>query len=451
MELFELLKQGQPHRIAVTYRKQKIGEELRIWQDAKNAQLDILIGTRPAVFTPMCNLGLIIIEEEDGYGYKEEQAPYYHAREVALMRAQLGEHKVILAGRTPTLESYYAIKTKKMRYIGPEAGEDEKSEIKIVDMRQYGFSRKGARPIISPALGDRIQKALTAGKKIIIFVNRKGFAASAYCPKCGLVLTCEKCSRGLAFYSEEKKLVCNLCGLTKPLPSACPQCGARYIKHKGFGIERIKSQLHLSYPQAKICRIDKEHDTLPPDAQIILATEMIFHREQVPAADVVAAIDLDKALQIVNYRGNEKLYSLVHRLKTIVRDELLIQTAMPEHYQQKEFIHFNIQKLFDAELRERKALSLPPFAHLAAVSLRGKDLEHTKRIAFEVYEKLKDKDSKVMIFEPTEGLPAKLRGKYRFNILLKAKNPFHLSDFLRKHLAGIRHSGVISTIEIDPQ
>lgn len=450
LKIFDALKQKYPHNdIAVTYRKQKIREELRIWQDAKNGAIDILIGTRPAVFAPFSNLGLIILEEEDGYGYKEEQAPYYHAREVAALRSRLEGCKLILAGKVPTLESYYAIKTKKYQFIHSVRNIEKKAEIKIVDMKQYRFSKQGARPVISAVLDDRIGKVLVAGKRIIIFVNRKGFAHSAYCKNCGQVLECDRCSSKLILYLNEKKLICNLCGVTKDMPSLCPQCNAQYITYRGFGIERIKSQLHLAYPQAKICRIDKGHQSKPADFHILIATEMLFHTDYVPDADIVAVLDADRALNIINFRSNEKLYCLMYRLWDIAKDELLLQTRMPEYYQRKEFINFDLCKLFDLELKERKALKLPPFAHIAEINLRGKNLERTRLAALDIYERLKDK--KIMLYEPNESVPLKVRGNYRYRILLKAKNPFALSEFLKKHLSAVKRSKIITTVEMDPK
>jgi primosomal protein N' (replication factor Y) len=452
MRIFDSLKQKYSNqKIAVTYRKQKMKEELHLWEKAKNGKLDILVGTRPCVFAPFQGLGLIILEEEDGYGYKEEQAPYYHARDVAAMRARIEGCAFILAGRAPTLESYYEIKNKRYQLVSPENAPKNKPEIKIVDMRQYGFSKGMANPAISAVLDDRIHKALALNKKIIIFANRKGFAHSVYCNGCQLVLQCDRCSSKLTFYREKKKLICNMCGFAKNMPLLCPQCKVRYIKYKGLGLERLKSQLHLSYPQAKICHIDKENQTMADGFQILIATEMLFHTDYMPQADIAAAIDLEEALNIVDFRGSEKLYSLTQRLRTISRDELIIQTRMPEYYRKKEFIDFDLYKLFDLELKERKTLRLPPFTHLAQINLRAKDLERVRKAASDIYETLINKDRFITVFEPSEAMPLKLRGNYRFKILLKAKDPFRLSKFLKENTQRAKSQKVITTIEMDPR
>ena len=178
---------------------------------------------------------------------------------------------------------------------------------------------------------------------------------------------------------------------------------------------------------------------------------MLFHSGYALDADIVAALDLDGALNIINFRANERLYSLVYRLRNIAKDELIIQTRMPEYYRREEIINFNLEKLFDLELKERKALGLPPFSHLAQINLRGKDPERVKKTAFDIYEKLMGKDRKVAVFEPSEAMPLKLRGNYRFRILMKAKNAASISNFLSRHLEKLRRPMVITTIEMDPQ
>lgn len=449
--IFDALRQRYSDKAEITYRKQKMREELRIWEKAKNGSISILVGTRPAVFAPFSHLGLLIVDEEDAYGYKEEQAPYYHARDVALMRAQSEGIPLVFSSATPSLESYYAVKRKKYQLISLNNQEIKQPKVTIADMRQYSFAKHKARVIISSVLEDRIRKAVACGKKTLIFINRKGFSRYAYCQKCGFILSCDKCSSKLIFSFEEKKLICSSCGLKKNTYSLCPQCGAHYIKYAGFGIEKVISQLHLLFPQAKIERIDKEHQTISSDFQILAATEMIFHQGSIHKADIAAVIDLDSAINIINFRSNEKIYALLYRLRNLAKDELIIQTGMLEEYLRKKFINLDLPKLYEAELKERRALELPPFIHLAMLRLKGKNLERIKREAFALYEKLKGADGKVSVFEPVESRPLKLRGKFHLNILLKAKNPSTLAHFIRKHLKMARHSGIMIAVDIDPQ
>ena len=398
LKLFNLMKAKYPDkRIEVIYRKLKIKDELAAWEKARNGGVDLLIGTRAAVFSLLPNLGLIIIEEEDAYGYKEEQAPYYQARDVGIMRARLEGIPLILSSQAPSLDAYYALREKKYSLIvtppltpptrGGEIIRKDGPRITLVDLKQYGKKRSGM--LFSPVLEDKLNKAIPAGKKALIFINRKGYANFAHCQKCGFVLSCDKCSSRLIFHFEEKKLVCGSCGFRKDLLRICPSCNSQYIKYSGFGIEKAVSQLNLYFPQAKIVRLDKEHQDIPPDFQIVVATEKIFHCDIQPCFDMSAVIDLDGALNMVDFRNNEKLYRLLYKLKSLTREDLIIQTKIPEQYQNKEFLNLELNKLFEGELKERKELGLPPYTRLTQINLRGKNLERVKSAALGLYEKLK--------------------------------------------------------------
>ena len=183
----------------------------------------------------------------------------------------------------------------------------------------------------------------------------------------------------------------------------------------------------------------------------MVATEKIFHCDVQPRFDISAVIDLDGALNMVDFRNNEKLYRLLDELRSLTEEELVIQTRIPEQYQNKEFLNLELNKLFDRELKERKELGLPPYTHLTHINLRGKNLERTKSAALGLYEKLKGPSEEFEIFEPVEAIPSKLRGNFRFYILLKAKNQLKLSKFLKKQLKKTRYSGVILTVEVDPE
>ena len=451
IKIAAFLKQEYGDKIGVTYRRQNVKEELALWGKAKNAMLDIVIGTRSAVFTPFSNLGLIIMDDEEGYGYKEEQAPYYHARDVALMRGRLEKIPVVLGAAIPSLESFYCIKSKKYALLSvPEKHTTPQPKITIVDIRHYASSRDKFRGCISPVLEDRLHKILGAGKKAILFINRKGFASLAYCQKCGFILSCDTCSSKLTFYFEEKKLICQSCGGKKELLSICPKCNAHYISYRGLGIEKVLSQLHLLFPDTKIARLDKEHQNQYGDFQVLISTEMLFSSTDTPKAHLVAAIDIDTTLQFVDFRSNERLYALLLRLKDIAYEELIIQTWLPEYYQRKECSGLKLHKLFSAELRERKALELPPFTHLITLNVRGKNMERAKTTALRLYEGVKGRDDTLSLFEPVEAMPFKLRGNFRFKIVLKAKNPPYINSMLKEELKKIKTYGIIITVDVDP-
>ncbi|OGX01292.1 MAG: primosomal protein N', partial [Omnitrophica WOR_2 bacterium GWA2_44_7] len=448
--IYNLLKGRYGDSVTVMHRKQKAKEELTAWLQAREGRISILIGTRPAVFAPFVNLGLIIVDDEDGYGYKEEQMPYYHARDVALMRSTLEKFSLILGGKLPSLESLYAIRKKKYGFI--DLNDNARvPKITIADISHRRISRNKAGLIISSVVEDKLQKALQAQKKIILFVNRKGFASIALCQKCGFVLSCEACSSRLIFHFDEKKLICHSCGKKKEPYALCPHCNSHYISYMGFGTEKVLSHFSLMFPQARIRSLDKNHPDSLENPDILIATEMLFHQEQNTHADIVVALDLDSALQIVNFRSNEKLYGLLYRLRAIAKDELILQTRMAEYYQRKELLTLDLEKLFTAELKERKLLNLPPYTHLAIITVRGKDAERAKTIAQRIFDIMRQPGKKMELFEPREATPFKLRGNFRFTILIKMKNPLAVSGFLKTRLKKIKSSGAFVSVDVDPQ
>lgn len=451
LRIGNLLKEKYPLKVAVTYRKQKIQEELSLWEDIWSGKISIVVGTRPAVFAPFSNTGLIIVDEVNAYGHKEDQSPYYHAREVALMRARLENITVLLGSSLESVDSYYHIMQNRYELINRDKEEIRSSiKISIIDMKQFLSTTNKSMLIISASLEDKIRKALHLRKKVIVFINRKGYASYAYCKKCGHVLTCDRCSLRLVYYFEEKKLICNSCGLKKELVAMCPVCKSNYIKYAGIGIEKVVSKLHLLFPQAKIARIDKSHaESVITDTDILVVTEMLFHEPYNLKADIVGIIDMDSVLNIIDFRMNEKIYSLIFRLKNLTNEELIIQTAQAQYYRAKNIADLNLENLYQAELRERKSLNLPPFTTLASLNLRGSKQERVYLAAKKIYDELKAKSKTISFFAPLEAVPFKLRGKFRYKIPIKSRKPDAIGLFLKKHLKNMKPSGIIVTLDFD--
>lgn len=451
LNIFDLLSAKYPDKSRLTSRKQNPKEELKIWEEALLGSIDIIVGTRAAVFAPFQKLGLVIIAQEESYGHKEEQAPYYDCRQVAIMRGSIEGARVILTAKTPSLESYYQVKQQKYAFVDLRAKQRRMPAVKLVDMKQYGNFKQKKTRVFSVVLEDRINKALANNKRVLIFINRKGFARYAYCQKCGYSFNCERCSSKLVFYRDEKKLVCPACAAKIIAPGSCPACNSQYIIYAGMGIEKAASHLHLFFPQAEICRLDKEHITVSENAGIIVATEKAFHQAVSIRAWTVAVLDSDGILNTLNFRSNEKVFSLLYKLSLLAEDELIIQTSIPEYYSERRLNKFDSDDFYDFELEERKAMKLAPFVTLAYLNLRGKSENKLKSKADYLYELLKEADKKVTVFPPVEGMPYKMRGAWRLRILLKANDAYQISKLLKKQLKNYRHSGIIVTVEMDPQ
>ncbi|MCX5713437.1 MAG: primosomal protein N', partial [Candidatus Omnitrophica bacterium] len=231
-----------------------------------------MVGTRSAIFAPLSDLGLLIIEEEQDSVYKQEQVPHYHARQVAFMRAGLGGAKIVLGGFSPSIESFYLAKKGKINY-SLITQENAAPEVKIVDMK--GIRQINKNIIFSKYLEDSIFSVLESSGKVLLFLNRRGFATFAQCSTCGKILTCPRCEVGLVYHSEKKELSCHHCNFSMPRPDICPHCNSGYIRYSGQGTEKIESEISRIFPAARIKRLELA-DFKIEEADIFVSTSSII-------------------------------------------------------------------------------------------------------------------------------------------------------------------------------
>lgn len=435
--------------ITVLERKKGVKAQLEEWQKIKNGQADIVLGTRSAIFAPLTNLGLIIVEDEDNSAYKQEQGPFYHAREVAIMRSRQERIQLILTSQTPSLEAMHLIKSLKFKLIKLEP-ETALSKTQIVDLSRY-HRKKDRAAIFSLPLLDSLQQAVNKDEKVILFINRKGFSTFLHCKKCGFSLKCPRCNVGLTFHYDQHKLVCRYCQYkTEPI-ELCPQCNSDYIRYFGMGTERIESEVHRLFPQKKILRLDSEKKIRPDNFDILIATQMIFKSPESIRADLVAALQIDTALNRLDFRAAEKTFSFLVRLLKTAKQRFIIQTHNAEHYAIQAARQADFASFYKQEMKFRRSLGFPPFCHFVSVGLRGRSEDRVKAIAILFAESLmKYKPKAVFIFESQPDIPAKLRGNYRWHILLKGKNIKAINQLIRKGIKKIKKkSGIIISVNVD--
>ncbi len=423
--------------------------EAEEWQKINAGEVRIVLGTRSGVFAPVVNLGLVIIEEEGDPVYKQDQVPHYHAREAALMRARIEKAKLILGSASPSVESYYIAKRNKVSYSFNVQGAAS-PQVKIVDMQSFRQFRKKGTDILSKYLEDAIAAKLRQKSKILVLLNRKGFATAVSCNTCGEGLKCPRCGISLVFYFQEDSLSCRYCNFKMPAPKICPKCNAGYIKYSGLGTQKLESELCRIFPQAKISRFEKI-DNLPlPEADIIVSTSLIT-KDIRQSFDLIAVLGIDSSLNRVDLRAAEKAYGLLVGLLQITKGMLVVQTAIP-HYHVFRAIEKNDFKIFyDEELKTRKQLDFPPFRHLALVKLRGRDEEKVKKTALALWQYLSGKNIKkgMKLNSCGPGLPPKLRDNFYWQILISG-GAKEISTFLKNNLKEFPHSGIIVTVDIDP-
>ncbi len=432
----------------IVFRKQP--KELETWEKIMQAQYCVVVGTRSSIFSPVNNLGLIIIDQEEDQVYKQEQAPHYHAREVALMRAEIQGAKVILASHSISLESFYLAQKDKLEYeyIAPKLAYPE---VKVIDLRRLSYAQRKSKSMFSKFLADAISATLDQKGKALLLINRKGFATSASCHNCGVALKCPRCNINLVYHFGEEKLKCHHCNFKMDVPKICPSCNAGYIKYSGIGTEKVESELARIFPQARIEIMDEKKGNVPlSSADIFVSTSSIV-KHQGLNFDLIGVMAIDNALNRVDFRSAEKTFSLLMGLVSLTSKKIIIQSSNVNHHCFQALIKNDPQLFLREELKQRKQLNLAPYKHMILLKIRGANLEKVKKAASDLFERLnRIKTTSIKLISLNCGQPAKLRGNFYYQILTRASNVQSSSHFLKLHLKEGHYSGIIVTVDVDP-
>jgi primosomal protein N' (replication factor Y) len=444
----EIIKARLQLDAQVLYRKQH--GELQAWTKIKKGEANIIVGSRSCIFAPAKNLGLIIIDEEQSPFYKQEQVPHYHARLVALMRSDLEKVKLILTSSAPSLESLNLARQNKIKYIVLPRRSNV-AQVDIIDMKNLPLLDKKHRIIISKYLQDSILATLSAGRKTLLFLNRKGFATFASCSTCGKILKCPRCNINLVYHFYKPILSCHYCNFKMSPPKICPDCNSGYIKYSGAGTEKIESELSRIFPQARIKRCEDEEKRNCLDGDIFISTQVIIKQIDYKF-DLIGILSIDNSLNYVDLRSSEKTFGLLTGLMFLTKNKMVIQTSLPNHYVFKAFQEHNENIFYDEELRQRKQLRFPPYSHFVLISCRGKNEEKVEGFSKRLFKKLSKskapKGLKIVSLNPAH--PPKLRGNFYWIILIRTNNIKILNRFLKINSKGLKHSGIIVTVDVDP-
>jgi primosomal protein N' (replication factor Y) len=420
--------------VYISYRKQP--KELLSWESIRSDSTAVVLGTRSAVFAPVNNLGLIILDREEDSVYKQEQVPHYHAREVAFMRCELEGARFILESVSPSLGSFYLAQNEEINYqLIPRA--KSSLEVKIIDTKRMPYSERNSKSIFSRSLSDAIAAVLNAKGKTLVFINRKGFATYAACHNCGLALKCPSCNISLVYHFDQNLLRCHHCSFKMEPPKICPSCNAGYIKYSGTGTDKIESEIARIFPQARI------------GTDIFVSTSLILKEEEAKF-DLVCVLNIDYSLNRVDYMAAEKVFYLLSGLALLTDKKIIIPTSFPEHHCFKAIFTGDPDIFYSEELKFRKQLGFPPYKHVALVKLRGKDPVNVRKAAEDLFSNLKGGDKTVKALSLNPGNPEKLRGNFYWQILFSASSAKSLSRFLKIHLKEFRYSGIIITVDVDP-
>lgn len=424
------------------------GERFDEWWRLRSGEAKIAIGARSAIFAPVENIGAIIIDEEHDSSYKSETAPRYSTLDVALMRAEYNGCKLVLGSATPSVETY--IKAKDGEYglvtLTERINGKPLPEIIISDMRRE--IKRGNPSNLSSALRAELEETLGGGNQAIIFLNRRGYSQTVICTDCGYVAKCENCDVSLTYHSEENCLKCHYCGAKYRMLSACPECGGKRLRYSGTGTQRVVSELHGLFPEARIIRMD--NDTVSgkdghykilkqfadKKADILVGTQMIAKGHDFPAVTLVGILDADMSLHFSDYRSGERTFQLITQVagrsgRAGAKGKVVLQTYSPENYILRYAIEYDYEGFFENEIKMRKAAKFPPYSLIVRVMVTAETDAHALSALKEVYfamEKIKVNDPDEFIFFNKMHAPVKkIQGRVRYQVLARMKTDKYLA------------------------
>ena len=443
------------HQVAVFHSGLSLGERYDAWRRMRAGHYGIVVGARSAIFAPLRDVGLIVVDEEHVDSYKQTEAqPRYHARDVAVMRGKLCGAVVLLGSATPSLESYHNVQRKKFSFCPLPQRVDElpMPTVQIVDMRQE--RKEGNWGIFSGILKEKIGQRLERGEQVILFLNRRGFSTCIKCQECGFVMACPHCNVTLTYHAQDLTVKCHYCGLRQSAPDICPSCHGHHIKFRGTGTQRVEREVKELFPGSRVLRVDQDTTGRKGDirrildefrdgrAEMLLGTQMIAKGLDFPRVTLVGVVSADGGLNLPDFRSAERTFQLITQVagragRGQPGGEVLVQTYSPEEIcirlsQDHDYLSFAHH-----ELRGRRELAYPPFGKLLLVLLQSTEEIRAAQAAEKLATGLKDEAHRlgcrdVHILGPAAAPLSKIRGQHRWQVLLKGPKSATLRQLFRQ-------------------
>ena len=456
--------------VAVLHSRLSEGERHDEWHKIQSGRARIVIGARSAIFAPLENLGLIVVDEEHETSYKQEEAPRYQARDVAVVRGKLENCVVLLGTATPSLETYYNATRGKYRLVNLTLRVDDNQMplIRIVDLRQEKRKAKSLT-ILGEKLHTAILARLEKGEQTILFLNRRGFSTSLLCSACGEARECPNCSVALTFHRTASRLNCHLCGHTAAVPKKCPACGEDALIYSGFGTEKVEANVKQLFPKAVVRRMDADSMTRK-DAfretlrafrggkiDILVGTQMIAKGLHFPNVTLVGIINADLALHLPDFRAGERTFQLLTQVagragRGETPGEVFVQTFTPFSPSIQFARHHDFVGYFEQELEFRERCDFPPFTHAVLLTVRSAHEARAKFSAETLARRLREALPKEFILsDPAPAPLEKLQGQFRYHILLRGEAIMRLSRLVRSTLDKLpMPEDVLASVDVDP-
>lgn len=462
-------------KIAVIHSMLSQGERLDQWRKISLGKVNIVIGARSAIFAPIREIGIIIVDEEHDYSYKQESGLRYNARDLAVVRAKMHNCAVVLGSATPSVQSCRNVMSKKFfkLELTRRVNNQTLPEITLVDMKKYQGSSCYTDRIITPELGRAIRFCLEKGNQALIFLNRRGFSTFPVCASCGKTLGCPYCDVTMTLHKEADRYKCHLCGHLLISDIRCPDCGTGKIRNLGFGTEKIESMLKTLFPDARVARMDQDStarkgSTLAILRQIrnrtvdiIVGTQMLAKGHDFPAITLVGVICADLSLSLPDFRASERTFQLLAQVagragRGAEPGRVIMQTFNPDHFTIKAARNQDYLEFFNQETPFRKALMYPPFSRMIQLKISGKNADKTRdhaRLAADILVRLNTLEPQAQILGPIEAAIQKISSRYRWQILIKglySENISRMVSAMVRDPAIQKVKSVSIAIDVDP-
>lgn len=459
--------------VAIFHSSLTAGERFDEWRRLKSGEAKVVIGTRSAIFAPVENLGIIIIDEEHETSYRQQESPYYHGRDTAIVRAKKANAVCVLGSATPSLETYNNAMTNKYHYIRLTNRVNNRSlaEAVIIDMRKV-FAAEGKNAILSSELITAIEETHARKEQSIILLNRRGYSTFVLCRSCGESIRCPNCDVTLTYHRVESSLVCHYCNTRQRAPKVCPQCQSQYIYYVGEGTEQIEEILRKKFSQVRIARVDRDSMSKRKvfeqallafsegELDMLVGTQMLAKGHDFPNVTLVGVVSVDAGLALPDFRSAERTFQLITQVagragRGELNGRVLIQTYHPEHYAILHACQQDYKAFFEEEIRHRKNFGFPPFVALASLLVhhedyaKALDTANTLRDCLDVA----NKERYVRILGPAPAPLARLKNEHRLQILIKGKNRTKLRETIDFATAEAETKGCemrFVNLEIDP-
>ncbi len=459
--------------VAILHSSLSSGERFDEWRRIRSGEASVVIGTRSAIFAPLRNLGLVIVDEEHDTSYRQHEMPFYNARDIAIVRANQANALIILGSATPALESFHNTQTGKYKYLSlpKRIGNRPMAKAELIDMREV-FSGTGKDSILSPKLLEAVEETQKRGEQSIILLNRRGFSQFVLCRSCGESVRCVNCDITLTFHKRDQTLVCHYCNYRIKSPTICPACESEFIYFVGEGTEQIEDILKEKFPDIRLARVDRDSTRKRKQLENVLArfgnseldmlvgTQMIAKGHDFHNVTLVGVVSVDNGLSMPDFRSAERTFQLLTQVagragRGKLQGRVLIQTYHPDHYALQHAKDQSYEGFYKQEISYRERMHYPPFVALASILIKHPNYNYAYDNAriFRTSLDSANKNGNSIVLGPAPAPLPRLKGEHRLQIIIKSRNRKHLRemvDFGAKDADTRSCDMKIVYIEIDP-